>query len=91
MVHFAICIYEIKNQVFKEVIYEIENDVKGGEPLSSAMEIHPKVFSPFYVNVVKSGEATGNLHEILKYLADHAEREYRITFEKNGRTAITGV
>ena len=44
---------QIKNQVFKEVIYEIENDVKGGEPLSLAMEKHPKVFSPFYVNVVK--------------------------------------
>jgi type IV pilus assembly protein PilC len=75
---------QIKNQVFKEVIYKIENDVKGGEPLSMAMEKHPKVFSPFYVNVVRSGEATGNLHEILKYLADHAEREYNLTSKVKG-------
>jgi type IV pilus assembly protein PilC len=75
---------QIKNQVFKEVIYEIENNVKGGEPLSLAMGKHPKVFSPFYVNVVKSGEASGNLHEILKYLADHAEREYNLNSKVKG-------
>ena len=70
---------QIKNPVFKEIIFEVENDIRGGEPLSSAMEKHPKVFSAFYINVVKAGEATGNLSEILKYLADHAEREYAIT------------
>ena len=75
---------QIKNQVFKETIYEIEKDVKGGEPLSAAMEKHPKVFSSFYVNVVRSGEATGNLSEILKYLADHAEREYNLNSKVKG-------
>ena len=75
---------QIKNQVFKEIIFEVQNDVRGGEPLSSAMSKHPKVFSSFYVNVVKSGEATGNLHEILKYLADHAEKEYNLTAKVKG-------
>ena len=75
---------QIKNPIFKEVIFEIERDVKGGEPLSSAMEKHPKVFSGFYVNVVRSGEATGNLHEILRYLADHAEKEYNLTSKVKG-------
>jgi len=75
---------QTKTQAFKEIIFEIEKDVKGGEPLSSAMSKHPKVFSPFYVNVVRSGEATGNLHEILKYLADHAEREYNLTAKVKG-------
>jgi len=48
------------------------------------MEKHPKIFSAFYVNVVRSGEATGNLNEILKYLADHAEREYNLTAKVKG-------
>jgi type IV pilus assembly protein PilC len=82
---------QTKNQVFKEIIFEIENDVKGGEPLSLAMSKHPKVFSPFYVNVVKSGEATGNLHEILRYLADHAEREYNLTAKVKGAFTYPGV
>lgn len=75
---------QIKNPVFKEVIFEVGNDVRGGEPLSAAMSKHPKVFSLFYVNVVRSGEATGNLHEILKYLADHAEKEYNLTAKVKG-------
>jgi type IV pilus assembly protein PilC len=75
---------QIGNPIFKEVIFQVENDIRGGEPLSSAMEKHPKVFSTFYVNVTKAGEATGNLQEVLKYLADHAEREYNITSKVKG-------
>jgi type IV pilus assembly protein PilC len=75
---------QIKNPIFKEIIFNIENDVRGGEPLSVTMEKHPKVFSQFYGNVVKAGEATGNLNEVLKYLADHAEREYNITSKVKG-------
>jgi type IV pilus assembly protein PilC len=68
----------------RDIIFEIENDVKGGENLSDAMAKHPKVFSAFYVNVVKAGEATGKLHDVLKYLADHAEQEYNLTFKVKG-------
>jgi len=75
---------QTKNLLFRDIIFEIENDVKGGENLSDAMAKHPKVFSPFYVNVVKAGEATGKLHEVLKYLADHAEKEYNLTFKVKG-------
>lgn len=75
---------QTKNPIFKELIFEIEKDVKGGEPLSSAMAKHSKVFSSFYVNVVRAGEASGKLHEVLKYLADHAEREYNLTRKVRG-------
>ena len=75
---------QIGNPIFKEVIFQVENDIRGGEPLSSAMEKHPKVFSAFYINVTKAGEATGNLHEVLNYLADHAEREYNINSRVRG-------
>jgi type IV pilus assembly protein PilC len=75
---------QIKNPIFKEIIFNIENDVRGGEPLSVTMGKHPKVFSQFYGNVVKAGDATGNLNEVLKYLADHAEREYNITSKVKG-------
>jgi type IV pilus assembly protein PilC len=75
---------QTSNQLFKDLIFEVEVDVRGGETLSSAMSKRPKVFSPFYVNVVKAGEATGKLHEVLRYLADHAEREYNLTFKVKG-------
>jgi len=75
---------QISNPIFKDVIFQIESDVRGGEPLSQAMEKHPKVFQSFYVNVVKAGEASGNLHEVLRYLADHAEREYNLNSKVKG-------
>jgi type IV pilus assembly protein PilC len=75
---------QTNNQLFKDLIFEVEEDLRGGETLSHAMSKKPKVFSSFYVNVVKAGEATGKLHEVLKYLADHAEREYNLTFKVRG-------
>ncbi len=75
---------QTSNQLFKDLIFEIEQDVKGGETLSRAMSKRPKVFSPFYVNVVRAGEATGKLNDVLKYLADHAEREYNLTSKVRG-------
>lgn len=75
---------QIKNPLFKEIIFNVEKDVKGGEPLSQAMEKYPKVFSSFYVSVVRAGEATGTLHDVLKYLADHAEKEYNLTSKVRG-------
>ncbi|GAH61870.1 unnamed protein product, partial [marine sediment metagenome] len=65
-------------------IFDVEKDIRAGEPLSQAMAKHPKVFSDFYINVVKAGEATGKLHEVLKYLADHAEREYNLNHKIRG-------
>jgi len=75
---------QTSNQLFKDLIFEVEEDVRGGETLSHAMSKRPKVFSPFYVNVVRAGEATGKLSEVLRYLADHAEREFNLTFKVRG-------
>jgi type IV pilus assembly protein PilC len=75
---------QTRNRLFKDLIFGIEKAVRGGEPLSQAMARYPKVFSDFYINVVKAGEATGKLHEILKYLADHAEQEYNLNHKIRG-------
>lgn len=72
------------NPFFKDILFEIETDVRGGESLSKAMAKHKKVFSPFYVNVIESGEATGKLSDVLKYLADHAEKDYILNSKIKG-------
>lgn len=75
---------QVPNPYFKNILFEIENDVRGGENLSSAMAKHKKVFSSFYINVIKSGEATGKLSEVLKYLADYAEDTYKLNQKIKG-------
>jgi type IV pilus assembly protein PilC len=64
------------NPIFIENIMEMANDVDGGMKLSAAMSKHKKVFSRFFVAMVKSGETSGKLDEVLQYLADQMEKDY---------------
>lgn len=64
------------NPIFIIKISEMADDVDGGMRLSDAMAKHKKVFSHFYVAMVKSGETSGKLDEILQYLADQMEKDY---------------
>ncbi|MDK2949289.1 MAG: type pilus assembly protein PilC [Patescibacteria group bacterium] len=75
---------QTKNASFKEKIYNISRDVREGTQLSNALNKYPKIFSYFYVNMVKSGEVSGNLPSILEKVASHLESEYEI------RSKVTG-
>ncbi len=66
---------QVNNQVLKEAISEIANDVDSGFSLSQALERHPNIFSEFYVNMVKAAEVTGRLSEVLDFLADYLEKQ----------------
>lgn len=60
---------------FKETIFKISNSVEEGVPLSDALALYPKIFSNFYVNVVRSGEASSRIAQALYYVSEHLERE----------------
>jgi type IV pilus assembly protein PilC len=66
---------QTRNELLKEKIIKIAEDVEGGVTLSAALAKHPKIFNSFYVSMVRSGEISGELSEVLNYLADHLERE----------------
>ncbi|MFY9457695.1 MAG: type II secretion system F family protein [Candidatus Spechtbacterales bacterium] len=72
------------NMPLREKVFEISADVEGGSSLSDAISGHPDVFSEFYVNMIRAGEASGKLDEILSYLADHMEREYEVMSKVKG-------
>lgn len=79
-----VLVKQTSNPKFREVIFEIAADVEGGLALSDALAKHSEIFSNFYVNLVKSGEASGNLDKALTYLADHLEREYDLIQKVKG-------
>jgi type II secretory pathway component PulF len=66
---------QTKNEIFREKIVDIAEVVEAGGPLSSALSRHPTLFNQFYISMVKSGEVSGNLPEVLDYLADHLEKD----------------
>ena len=75
---------QTKNPSFKEKIFNLAEGVEGGTSLSGALSHYPKVFSSFYIAMVKSGETSGKLSEALSYLADHLEREYHLISRVKG-------
>lgn len=58
---------------FKEIIRDILKNVQGGSYLSQALAKYPRVFSSFYVSMVRAGEAGGVLDDVLKRLAAFLE------------------
>ena len=50
------------------------DDVKGGVPLSKALNRHRDLFGDFYINMVRSGEASGQLSAVFERLVEHMER-----------------
>lgn len=69
---------QTSNDYFKEILQQVAKDVEGGISFGDALEKHPKVFSPIYVNMVKAGEAGGILDEILLKLATQQEKDAAI-------------
>ena len=63
------------NPEMKRVIGEIRESLEGGRELSHALARHPRVFSPFYLSMIRVGEATGLLEEIFYRLFEHLEFE----------------
>ncbi len=58
----------------KSLLEDLLKTVKGGKGLSQAMQAHPNVFGNFYINMVRSGEASGHLAEVLARLAEYLDR-----------------
>lgn len=67
---------QARNPGFRDKILRIAEDVEGGTSLSKALSVYPRIFSPFYISMVKSGEAAGKLSDVFLYLADYLEREH---------------
>ena len=55
-------------------ILDLQKNMESGLSFHEAMAIHPKVFSDLWVNLVESGEASGNLAAVLSRLASYLER-----------------
>ena len=69
---------ESENPALRKVLTEVANDIQGGNQISIALSKHPKVFSSFYVNMIKSGEESGKLNDTFSFLAAHLDRGYNL-------------
>ncbi|MCX5697920.1 MAG: type II secretion system F family protein [Candidatus Omnitrophica bacterium] len=65
---------QVENKTLKKVVAAIRHDIEGGMSFCDALAKHPRFFSEFYVNMCRSGEASGMLDEILDRLATYLEK-----------------
>jgi len=63
------------NPAMRDVIRDVRESLEAGRELSVSLARHPKVFSSFYISMVRVGEATGLLEEIFLRLFEHLEFE----------------
>jgi general secretion pathway protein F len=56
-----------------QLLSDLLSAVKGGKALSQAMQPYDDVFGAFYLSMVRAGEASGNLADVLKHLVAYLE------------------
>jgi type IV pilus assembly protein PilC len=72
------------------VLSEVSDDLSNGSSISKALAKHPKVFTDFYVNMVRSGEESGKLDETFLYLADYIDRSYELASKARNALVYPG-
>lgn len=79
-----ILVKQTVNPKLKNIISKIADEVEGGQRLSLALKEYPNVFSNFYISIIKSGETSGQLADVLNYLADQLEKDYDLRSKIKG-------
>ncbi len=62
----------------RRAVYDIRDQVKAGGTLADALSRHPRIFSSLYSNMVRAGEASGALEQVLVRLADIEEHQAKL-------------
>ena len=83
-------IYALKeqasNKAFKDALEKLATDIKKGESLSTVLSRHPQFFGPLYINMVKAGEESGSLVDVLERLADLGDYEEKVNMRIKAAT-----
>lgn len=66
------------NTRFRNAIQKVAEDLRGGKRLADSLAVFPRIFDTLYVSLVRSGDAAGNLPEVLALLADHLKKEHEL-------------
>ncbi|MBU4482363.1 type II secretion system F family protein [Candidatus Parcubacteria bacterium] len=79
-----ILIKQTKNPKLQTLLAEVADNVDGGMKLSQAFAKHPEVFGDFFIAMIKSGETSGRLDEVLEYSATQQEKDYDLASKIKG-------
>jgi len=70
----SVLVEQADRATLRDLLEAIRTDVREGQPLSEALQRHPRHFPDLYVNMVRAGEASGHLDAVLLRLAEFLEK-----------------
>ncbi|MGQ9523394.1 MAG: type II secretion system F family protein [Armatimonadota bacterium] len=71
----TVLIEQSESKALQELLTKVQAEVRSGSALSAALAAYPKVFPEMYTNMLRAGEASGQLPEVAQRLADFLEKE----------------
>ncbi len=87
---FRLLAEQTEKPMLRAALIEISDDLQGGNSISKSLVKHPKIFSDFYVNMVRAGEESGKLDQTFLYLADYIDRSYELTSKARNALVYPG-
>lgn len=79
-----VIVQQTEKSALQKIVNDLADEVESGLKFSGALSRYPKVFSNFFVSMIKSGETSGKLDEVLEYLADQEEKDYDLVSKIKG-------
>ncbi|MBI2104232.1 MAG: type II secretion system F family protein [Candidatus Omnitrophica bacterium] len=65
---------QMEDRTFRQILKKVRSDIEAGSSLSEAVGRHPRAFSDFFINMIRAGESSGRLDEILDRVAAYIEK-----------------
>jgi type IV pilus assembly protein PilC len=75
---------QTKDKRFAKVLKDVQSKIQSGEGFGDALEKYPAIFNELFVNMVRVGETSGNLEEVLNILALQLEKEHDLKSKVKG-------
>jgi len=70
---------QIESANLKSAVTNVQQDIEGGMSFCDSLAKHPQIFSDFFINMVRAGETSGMLGEVLDRLATYFEKTAALT------------
>jgi general secretion pathway protein F len=71
-------IEQVENEQLKRALTQVREQVREGTSFAKALEAHPTIFPPLYINMVRAGEASGTLTQVLERLTQFMESQAKL-------------
>ena len=82
---------QTKNKRLKEILEGIFKDIQAGMTFADGLAKYPAVFDEMFINMVRVGEVSGNLEEIMQILTIQLEKEHSLTSKVKGALTYPAV